>query len=134
MRAWTVVCLWCTNLLNGRMMEEFTLLNTSSFSKPIKENINFLVQKALGLVLNSSSKNKSDIRGQEWFQDNLILRFIVLLTIISLLKTTFKKSFLQSIFQKSLFFSRLNLFILLISTKRNMFLKKKPDELLKNIS
>ena len=33
------------SLLNGWMMEEFILLNTRSFSKPIIENINCLVQK-----------------------------------------------------------------------------------------
>ena len=122
------------NFLNGWMMEEFIPLNTWSFLKPIIENINYLVQRSLGPVLNSTSKNKSDIRGQEWLQETLILRFIVLLTIISLLKTIFKRSSMQLIFQKSIFCSKPNLIILLINTKRSTSLKKNLNKVLKNIS
>ena len=42
------------SLLNDQMMEKFILLNISSFSKLIIENINCLVQRSLGPVLKST--------------------------------------------------------------------------------
>ena len=46
------------SLLNDQMMEKFILLNISSFSKPIIENINCLVQRSLGPVLKLTSKKQ----------------------------------------------------------------------------
>ena len=100
---------------------------------PITKNINCLVQMTLGPVLKLTLKNKSDIGGQEWLQETLILRFIVLLTIISSLRIIFKKSSLQMTFQKSLFHSKPNVSILLINTKWITLLKKRLNRFLRNI-
>ena len=56
------------------------------------------------------------------------MRFIVPLTIISLLKTIFKKSYLQLIFKKFLFCFKLNLLLLLISTKKEYVIEKEAQQ------
>ena len=116
------------SLLNDQMMEKFILLNISSFSKPIIENINCLVQRSLGPVLKLTSKKQIRHWRSRMIARNLDSEIYSSSNYNLIVEDNIKKIFFANVFPKVLLLFQTQISYLVDKYKKDYVIEKEAQQ------